>query len=350
MTRYVGMALVLFASACATPKPKPPPPPPVNPAEAKLAHYRDLEAQLRQAQARFLPALEAFQQARVDYQKAVPPQMIAARANSRAVRQITAMAGDASRISQALLQAYRQATEAYPVRAEAGERVLSVEVKLWDLEVRAFGSRADALAKVGPDAEKLRGVLAELSGAQQEQYDAVAALTAKEGEVWATIGDDPKARDRADQELADARSALDRASAKVVEMSIRFDMAVDQVHQKLLAAMPAKPELTGAIRALLGERSQLVADLVRARTQIKEATLSRAEHRAQEIAYDGEFNLVLRGAFRNEAQRSAFLGRVRSQREQMIAARRASMSEEESLNDVRKQLTTVEGEILALFY
>src|SRR5262249_19213608 len=153
-----------------------------------------------------------------------------------------------------------------------------------------------------------------LHAAQKEQQTAVAALAESEKQGLA-VGDDLKARDQADQQLLDNRLALEKAFGVVLEKAKLYDDAAELVHRRLLAGIKPKDEAAQKITTLLERRAQAAADLAHARERLKDATVHRAEARASEVSYDGEFAHVLENAFKTAAIRDAFLAKVRPKRD-----------------------------------
>jgi len=324
---------------------------PPNPIDPRLIKHSQVQIELRKAQSKFMQTLEAYERKKQEYQIVVASGMMTSKADKRSILQIQDMSRDATRIGSELIAAVGKYNEALIARSDAARKLWTTEARLYDEEYRAFASKETAAARATAEVKFLHQAETELRLAQKEQEDIIAKLREKELESWKTIGADIEKRDQADQQLNVLRDSLGTNFVRFLDLSQKWEDAADRMHRKMHgASAKEEPEIAPKIQQLISRRAVAAKELSMARVALKDSTMLRAEKRAQEVSYDGEFDVVIARAFKTDALRENFLLRVKPQRDAMVSTRATMLEEEKGLADARMKLVALEAEIAGFGY
>ena len=351
----IALTALLALAGCVESAPvtrrAPAPPPQPSKLDALLGKHRSHSDELRAAQEKFVAAHDGFEQQKAAYLLALSTELAAAKTKPEALRAVTMMATERTKIATELSNAVRSLGEALLARAEAVREQLTIEGALWDTEAQAAGGRAAAAKLAEPEILELHDAETTLHVAQKGQQSSLAALLEKEFEFTATIGEDVQARDRADRQLTAMRNDLGERYDRLIDVARRCDEASGRVHLKLLQSIPPPEKiLADRMRELLARREKATAAIAAARSKLKDAVMRRGEQRARELAHDGEIAAIVDGGFKAPAARDALLAKVRPQRDAASEARVAMQREETALADARKRLATLEADAQSLGY
>ena len=318
--------------------------------DERLKDHKTALSSMKLRQREHQVALQQYENNKAKYELAVAGNLAATKNDKRAISTLQGLAGDVDRIGQELLLAVTQLDEALVARAEAMERSAEAQARLIDVESEFWGGKDNAAAHAVVEVKYLHEVDMELRQAQKDEQAALAALHAKEIAAWG-VGNDSQARDVADQQLTELRTALEQSFAKLLDEAKRHDDAEDRLHRKIHEATLAKSSEVGAkLQLLVDRRAMAGKELAIARDHLKAATISRGEKRAHEMAYDSEFAVVLTSAFKTDKQRNDFMQTVAAPQAAYLDSRKKVQTEAEAVSEARKNLVTIEALIATLAY
>ena len=321
-----------------------------------LAHLKEYQQGLDGSHFRFVADATNYERDKDDYQKKLMRAMEERKPSGKAAikaleenrGQLARMNADRQRFGDDLAKAFQSLVIAQKKRNAAAVQLLEVEGKLWEIEEKALGGRAELAKKVGGELTEMRTAAVAVREADRARADAEALLIKKEVEVGDQIGTDAAKRDVADTELDQLCDGLETAITAYVGAMNVYEAAKDRYHHSVLALIKA-----GAwhdkIQQLIDQRTNAAKLLDDAQNVVKSATVDRARQTKGRIDYDSEIDRVVEAGLTKAVKDTVVAGLKKET--DSIAKERSQMQQEDStaLNFQRK-IAETEAELNRIGY